>query len=97
MTEIEYIKELVEDNKELSESIFEKEKVIDEYERKIIALFREIHKVQVEEARYSFTTKEDVYKVKISVEKICEILSLNAGICEEALAILKAKETKNDD
>lgn len=97
MTEIEYIKELVEENTVLRETIFEREKELDIYDDKIGDMFREIHKVQVEEAKYSFTTKEDVYKVKIPVEKICEILSLNAGICEEALAILKAKEIKNDD
>ena len=97
MTEIEYIKQLVEDNTALREEIHTCDKLITKYQEKIDTLFREIHKVQVEEAKYSFTTKEDVYKAKIPVEKICEILSLNAGICEEALAILKAKETKNDD
>lgn len=97
MTEIEYIKELVDDNTRLREEITRLKDKIVGYMKQNECIYNEIHKAQVREAQYSFTTKEDIYKAPVASNRLCEIMSYNAGICEEALAILKAKEVKNDD
>lgn len=96
MTEIEYIKELVNENKELQEEIFRYKAMEAKRLSQLAELRAELKEAQIKEAQYSWTTRKDVYEAKIPVETVCRIFSLDAGICIDALDILNAKETLKD-
>lgn len=92
MTELEYIAKLVDEimklNNELNKCNYELAMVQEQRS----SIIREIKKAQVKEAKYCYTQKEDIYDAAVPYTILCEILHYDAGICNEALAVLREKE-----